>query len=296
MATPYPTPLDERRAGFRVISDEDAPTYDGEAQRAQQRYTRVPELVRAMNDGYALAVFEAIARNDNGSRESWPSIKTICERVGWSKKVVLPAIQRLIEVGALVKEARKLNGMDQSNKYRITAYDQVVPTAPPVVPTVTLGGSHGDSGCHPQNHKEEPVELKPKEQERVKPPTPKPDDRFELDFWRSYPKGRGSKQDAARLWARLSDEDRAAAIDALPVFAAGRDWKRGFHPAPEVWLRGRRWENPPPPDIGEANGHSNGKPRGMTPEEIRAYGRGEYGHEQERDGADFIDVRGSLVK
>lgn len=98
------------------------------------------------------------------------------------------------------------------------------------------------------------LEKSREEKRRVtKPPqSPKGDEYsadFEERFWAHYPKGRGSKQAAFRLWQRLSAADKAAAVAALPAFAAGSDWQRGFHSGPEVWLRGRMWENPPPATV-----------------------------------------------
>src|SRR5204863_8483689 len=109
---------------------------------------------------------------------------------------------------------------------------QVSSTEPAVVPTVTLGGSHGDSGCHPENHELNVLELNPLEQEDV---TPLPPVDFDAASWSIYPKGRGSKTDAKAIWQRMPPADQVAAVDALSAFLAGRDWQRGFHPAPEVW-------------------------------------------------------------
>lgn len=88
---------------------------------------------------------------------------------------------------------------------------------------------------------------------------------FDSEFWPNYPKGRGSRADALKIWRKLPDQDRAAAAAALPAFQAGRDWRSGFHKAPEVWLRGRCWENPPPPDEGDAPRSSRASPPLLQP-------------------------------
>lgn len=77
------------------------------------------------------------------------------------------------------------------------------------------------------------------------------------EFWSQYPKGRGSKPESLKLWRKLSVADRHAAISAIPLFKAGHDWQRGFHSAQEVWLRNRRWEDPPEPS------HPNGGVGGL---------------------------------
>jgi hypothetical protein len=79
---------------------------------------------------------------------------------------------------------------------------------------------------------------------------------FESEFWQHYPKGRGSKARAFAIWKRLNAADRRTIVEVLPVFRAGRDWREGFQPAPDVWLRGRCWENPPDASL---NGHASNR-------------------------------------
>lgn len=73
-------------------------------------------------------------------------------------------------------------------------------------------------------------------------------------FWEIYPR-KVAKKDAARVWARMSSEQRFAATQALPIHiryweAAGRTKETTPHPA--TWLNGERWtdelEMPAPVD------------------------------------------------
>lgn len=121
------------------------------------------EADRLEGDGYAIAVYSVLCKHANKHGVCWPSVATICKAVGWSKTVVLPAIQRLVDGGFIVKEPRKLHGMDQSNRYRIPAFVQVSRSDTPVSRSVTLGVTQDDSGCHGAGHELNPIELQPKE-------------------------------------------------------------------------------------------------------------------------------------
>jgi hypothetical protein len=278
-----------------LVRDDVAPPYDGipSATAHTGTFSMIAHQTtdRLEGDGYAIAVYSVLVRHANKEGVCWPSVAKICKAVGWSKKVVLPAIQRLVDGGFISKEARKLHGMDQSNRYRITAYGRVLPTVTPVVPRVTMGGSHGDSGCHLQKHEVDTPEVDTPE---VVTTPLSPD--FDVDFWPHYPKGRGSKADARKLWSKLSVADRWAAVESLPSFAAGSDWKRGFHTGPEVWLRGRRWENPPPPYLNGADPSRNGR-KGYTSEQLRQMADAEdNGHEPNRDDASVISAQFRVVE
>lgn len=63
------------------------------------------------------------------------------------------------------------------------------------------------------------------------------------DFWSLYPR-RVAKKDAQKAWARMSEGDRALAIQSLPTHiryweAAGRG--KEYIPYPASWLHGERW-------------------------------------------------------
>lgn len=233
-------------------------------------FTMIPDTVRQLNDGYALAVYEAIARHANQDGDAWPTITRICELTGWSKPHVIKTINKLCDAGIITKTRRQAHGMNSSTLYQINANVRRSTTFTARSTTDTQAVNQVYSGGQPGLPKQEPIELKPNEQSPSgDTPLPPKGERAktvytpEFESWfQDYPKGRGSKAEAFKLWKRMSVDDRQAAIDALPLFIDGRDWQRGYHPAPEVWLRGRRWENPPLPSFLEptplptkSNGH-----------------------------------------
>lgn len=161
-----PEPYAVSRPVLRVVRDETPPAYDAQPRRAAG-FAMIPADVRALQDGFCTAVYDAIASHANKSGEAWPSIERICQITGWSKKVVTRAINKMIDAGVLTKERRFANGMKSSNLYRIPAYGRMVPTDPTMVPTEPQDGSHRTFGWSPQNHELEPIELEPEEQEIV---------------------------------------------------------------------------------------------------------------------------------
>lgn len=82
-------------------------------------------------------------------------------------------------------------------------------------------------------------------------------------FWNLYPR-KVAKAHARKMWARLTEPQKFAAIQALPVHvryweAAGRDAERIPHPG--SWIGGERWEDeldmPQPMKVADAWWASN---------------------------------------
>jgi hypothetical protein len=250
---------------LRIVRDESAPPYDGipSARPRTEVVAMIPDAVFALNDGTAIAVYAVLAKHAGHEGSCCPSIPTICKQVGWSRKVVEPAIKRLIESGVITKERRQLNGMDQASLYRMTANVQVVPTERAVVPTAPMGSSHSTTTVLTVNTVP-PVDPVPEEPEKVntrsaaKKSSPNYTEAFER-FWRSYPSGRGNKFPSFKHWQRMSDDDRDAAQLAIPKWkAAWGDVQ--FIPYCEKWLGERRWENDPPVGAkGEINHNAGGR-------------------------------------
>ena len=65
------------------------------------------------------------------------------------------------------------------------------------------------------------------------------------EFYSRYPK-KVAKKDAEKAWARLTDEQKKAALEALPKHI--RSWEvkgtiKEYMPHPASWLNGERWED-----------------------------------------------------
>lgn len=68
------------------------------------------------------------------------------------------------------------------------------------------------------------------------------------NFWNLYGKKKGSKKDAEKRWARLTDQTRQIIISTLPNFLASINEER-FIPHPINYLRQERWND----EIAEPN-------------------------------------------
>jgi hypothetical protein len=104
------------------------------------------------------------------------------------------------------------------------------PNRPPTETPITLEARHQSTD-------------RKKESCRVENPTRYPDD-FENQFWKPYPRTPiMSKKDAFAAWKRLSDEDRATSVRALPAYVAFLRSKPD-HPAVHAcrFLSQRRFE------------------------------------------------------
>lgn len=72
------------------------------------------------------------------------------------------------------------------------------------------------------------------------------------EFYSRYPK-KVAKKDAEKAWARLTDDQRKAALEALPKHI--KSWEvegraAAYIPYPASWLNGERWEDEV--EVGEA--------------------------------------------
>lgn len=198
-----------------------------------------------------LLVLLAIADSANDGGEAWPSIETLAAKARLNRRHVFRILKRLEDMG----ELEVVHASGHRNRYRILLTGDKTARVTKEHPC-HLEHQRGDISDTKSVPNVTPAPLtvnEPSVEPSTTPLPPKnngPD--FDADFWPLYPKGRGSKADAKKLWNKLSAQDRRDAIASIPRFQAGRDWREGFHKAPEVWLRGRMWENPPEPS--RANG------------------------------------------
>lgn len=70
-------------------------------------------------------------------------------------------------------------------------------------------------------------------------------------FWAMYPKKTG-KANAVKVWDRIAPDSVLAAeiCSAVETQKTWRQWREGFIPDPERWLKGQRWLDEQPPENG----------------------------------------------
>lgn len=188
----------------------------------------------------------------------WPSFQKLSERCDMSRRHVIRVVADLEEMGFL----RKV----EERPYKPTIYGLTIPTSDThvtskseevVTPTslvtqaalvtpmsltsdtdVTTTSDIAMSPKPPINHHRTTTRGR-----ADYPPE------FEA-FWANYPKGRGSKKETYALWLKLKPD--AGLIEeinqGLMAWLRCERWAvKGMVMEAERWIRGRYWENPPPP-------------------------------------------------
>lgn len=165
----------------------------------------------------------------------------IANKTGVSAGKVSYALQHLAEMGII-------DVIEGANRRLVIIFDfevwerspddhQVVTTRPPSGHDVTTTREH-----HVEDHLENPPQ--PPQGGEVEP------EEITLfhEFWSLYPRHE-AKATAVRAWAKLTPEDWAACVGALPAWLA---WKRRgrtatafvrYCPHPTTFLNQRRWED-----------------------------------------------------
>lgn len=157
----------------------------------------VPAEILATGNGYAIAVYAAIAQHADRKGHAYPSIARLQQITGWSRPTIDKAIKALCGIGALVKNHRSSNGMKQSNSYDLPLHgrakrgttpaqkspknqmETTLPTSEATLPTMetslALDGNDVGIGTQPRFHEQEPVEQEPVEQDvpPISPDEPK---------------------------------------------------------------------------------------------------------------------------
>lgn len=260
-------------------------------------FALIPAQVLATGNGYAIAVYAAIAQHADREGIAFPSLKRLCEITGWSRPTVDKAIAMLVSCGVLVKERRFKDGVNQSNQYRLPLHlrksanvqiETSLPTSEATLPTLEtslpLVGNDVSSGTQPRFHEQEPIEQDSEEQEGITPPSPSKRKRGELteaqqdrfDRWYAvYPKKR-SKLDAVKAWQKIDPDD--ALVDRMVAkvaeWADSHEWTKDngqFVPNPATWLNRGQWEDGSPAPRPQAGATLTFLPGGRDPGQPRLY-------------------------
>lgn len=235
-------------------------------------FALIPAEVLAIGNGYAIAVYAAIAQHADREGIAWPSLDRIAEMTGWSRPTVVKAVKMLEESGVLQKERRELSGFKQSNRYRLTHHRKTastrmetsLPTMEATLPTLetsfTQDGNDVDVGRQPRFHEQEPIEQEPREQDTPKPRAKRtrrrvgeltPEQQARFDRWyEDYPR-KVAPARAEAAWATIDPDDDMTdrMIAKVREWADSDEWTkegRRFCPHPASWLNGKRWKDGPP--------------------------------------------------
>lgn len=179
--------------------------------------------------------------NKERERGTLPCVRDIAFRLRLTEAKTRAILEELTALGLLDKVGVTLHPHNWDGRQRRS--DNVTERVAKHRSNVTRNDTGNNDDAFPR------ARITETDTEQNRTETPKPP-KYSADFetfWSAYPKGRGGKAEAFAFWHRLIPFDRQAAMDALPAFKAGRDWREGFHKAPDQFLKHRLWENPPEP-------------------------------------------------
>lgn len=130
-------------------------------------FAKVPAEVLDIGNGYAIAVYAAIAHHADRDGVAFPSVKRLSEITGWSRPTIDKAIAMLVTEGVLVKLRRTENGVNISNQYRLVSkktpkrqMETSLPTQETSLPTqaISVQGVRNDvsEGTQPRFQEQDP--------------------------------------------------------------------------------------------------------------------------------------------
>lgn len=196
--------------------------------------------------------------NDEGV--CWPSQALVAWKAGCSDRTVRAVIAELEALGA-VTTLESGQGRGRSSVLQIDL--SALADKPELTSGFSKENRNPTSGF--VTTKPEICDIKPEVATSDKPLEPskrKKTKAKEIDltgfaeWYALYPR-KVNRVRAVEAWGKLSPDDRAAAMEALPrhvpVFA-NRDPENVPHPA--SWLNARRWEDVLPDPVPQANGHA----------------------------------------
>lgn len=194
-----------------------------------------------------------VANYANERFEAWPSKSRLANDMCCSESAVCNHLRRLQEEGLVDVQPRWIDGVQIPSKIILLTS----PEARGVVHHVEGGSSCEGGGGPPRgggvvHHVDTEPSLEPsieptpaaREPRKAKKSQPVDDGSFD-PFWDAYPR-KVAKADAAKAWAKLKAEDRAAAMAAIPAFIAKlrrEKTEEKFIKYPASWLNGRRFED-----------------------------------------------------
>lgn len=265
-----PSPSPVNRPTLRLVQDPAGTPYDAGGS-SLGGYGMIPAAVYALGNGYALAVYAALAKHaDNETGECWPSHDTIRKMTGWSKPTVIKAIRALADAGLVEIHEQRDHGMRRVNRYRLPLHQPAngrqSTTLPTLSTSLTQVVNDVDLGSKRRLHELNQRELNQRELERDTPLYPpkgkraRPPVRDGFDRWyAAYPRHE-KRAEAERAWAKLPP-DAPTTDELIAAVVAQRlaDRERRYVPHPSSWLNGRRWDDDPPPPHSAAPPSPNGR-------------------------------------
>lgn len=196
-------------------------------------------------------LYIALLNHADQHGNSWPSLKRLSEEVGASRNTILKHLDRLAELGLVVKRKRERDdGGNASNLYHVNVW----------APEPELHHPSTSNEPPPSSHMNYPgssevLEEYPEKKTQLEDTSPPlgageidpPPDGFD-EFYRAYPR-KMKPGDARKAFKQMTRTTPARVIiEAAREYAARPDLpERQFIPYPASWLRAEAWKNEPDP-------------------------------------------------
>lgn len=176
----------------------------------------------------------------------YPSLKTIANGTGLCLSAAKEAIKSLTELGVITVTNRTDCGGQMSNMYTIN-FDFVAEEQPPKRKhkTETVPAKPVDVPPPTKAVAPPPVVEHAKPEPKPKPAKPRQDSKCDLfdKFWSQYLRKEG-RAAAEKAWAKISQPDKQAILQALPAHVAEHETKElKFVPHAVTWLNKKRWQD-----------------------------------------------------
>jgi hypothetical protein len=260
----------ERRVTLRVVRDEDAPPYDGQASPhgAAQIINEAPrfaqlwdsvlfdhELKDSAKVVYAVLQRYALYFGSSDGKPFYASQERIAGDANCSRETVRQALISLEKQGHITRTSGGFSKPDRLVLHPPVAKNLGIPSCqesrhqlPEIL--ASFAKNLGTSTDTSNKTLETDTLSSPSEPEPEEKPTPKKrrgrlyPERFE-QFWHLYPATNGSKVDAFNAWKQLEADDQDVAYDALPSWIDSEHWGNGYVVYAERYLKKRLFDQQP---------------------------------------------------
>ena len=243
---------------FRVIRDEEAPIYDGLPIRRSGHITMIDddvvERIATTAGPACLGLYVWLERRANKDGNALGSYQDFADTFSYSRRQLIRIMDPLIKNGWVKPVARtSRNGAQVQNIWHLPFHG---------TNRTYRGDMGGDMGG--DNDVTPKVVSSLSSQVPIPPQSPQGDDSKKsqrksraktnnldgFDEWYAeYPRHTGFGA-AQKSWARLSEDDRVAAVDGLRKQLPGMKRKeKQFICMPSTWLNQRRWMDDPDPQL-----------------------------------------------
>jgi pyocin large subunit-like protein len=181
-------------------------------------------------------ILVALSDYANEEGEAYPSIQTLNSKTSLNRKTIISGLMQLESLGFIKNTGKKVGRTNSISVWQITQPGEQSQKGDSLVSSPNSGTpSSPKNGTAKQSQKRdtEPSVI------LTTSVTTRTTVSFD-DFYKIYPK-KIKKKDSLAIWKKLSVEQRQAAKDGVESFTANKDIQ--FIAAPDVYLRGERWND-----------------------------------------------------